>query len=197
MLISVSSQHPGQKNSGIAAGVRLGTETERASAKQPSPDEHRVESRMVSSSHSQPLGMISPGRENCQKQEQKGKVGKFWIISSIMGNGSAFRVAVEQKPHLWLPVSSLYRDPSQSVPGPCCLSQRQSSWWSAGTGLLHLWPSGYGTAEHQEVGYKILLWPHLHMALGGQSPPYSAMTVLSGFVECEPGFTDAKEQANI
>ena len=72
---------------------------------------------MVSRSCTQPLGMVSPGRENCQKQGQKGKVGKFWMISSIMGNGSIFRVAVEQKSHLWLPVSSLYREPSRSVPG--------------------------------------------------------------------------------
>lgn len=112
------------------------------------------------------------------------------MISSIMGNGSTFRVAVEQKSHLWLLGSSLYRECSWSAsPGG-----RASS--SLPARLLHLWPSGYGTAE---LGLKILLWACLHVVLSCQSPPYPVMIVHSGFVECKPGFpfTDLKDQASI
>lgn len=60
-----------------------------------------------------------------------------------------------------------------------------------------LWTSGYGTAEHHELRYKILLWPHLHMASSSRSPPYPALIALCGGVECEPGFTDLTEQASV
>lgn len=149
MLISVSFQHPAQKKSGIAAGLWLGRGRERASDKQTSPDEHWVGSRTVSRSYSQPLGMVSPGRENCQKQGQEGKVGKFWMISNIMGNGSICRVAVEQKSHLWLPVSRLYEG-AQPVCSQGCAASPSSR--APGGLLAHVsFPCGHLVTAQQST----------------------------------------------
>lgn len=125
-----------EEKSGIAAGVRLGKE--RASKKPANPDEHRVGSRMVSRFYSQPLGVVR----------------KSWMPSSITGNGSTFSVAAEQESHLWFPVSSLYREPSWSVPGAMLPLPEAELMAACQHSLLHLWTSGYGTAEHQELRYK-------------------------------------------
>lgn len=74
------------------------------------------------------------------------------MISSIMGNSSIFRVAVEEKSHLWLSESSLYREPSWwFVPLVHAASPRGRTPSNLLTHLLHLCPSGYGTAECQEL----------------------------------------------
>lgn len=79
MLISVSSQHPAQRTPGIVAEMRLGKGRQKASEKQVSLDEHWVGSKTVPRSYSQPLGMVTSGKEN-SSLGQKGKVGNTGMI---------------------------------------------------------------------------------------------------------------------
>lgn len=68
------------------------------------------------------------------------------MISSMVGNGSILKVAVEWKSHLWLQVSNLYREPSWSA-SEDMLPLPDTELPTASTHVLHLLPSGWSTAE--------------------------------------------------